>query len=222
MKTFKQIHEAALSVAQQRLMALALQHKRGELEADKVTPEVEKLADSMSEKELEDFASTKHKGLPKKVDEARTSSYDNAATVAAVGALAGALKKAKDRFDPVKVNKARREREERKKEREQAQKEIEQRKRDRAKKRADDQREKEQRKRDRDRKKAQNRVNEGPFRGIGKMLMKRKLQKGMKRDDSEFEKIRKRPSGGSKGDDMEASIKSYQRKRSALDRLTKR
>ena len=131
MKTFKQIHEAALSVAQQRLMALALQHKRGELEADKVTPEVEKLADSMSEKELEDFASTKHKDLPKKVDE-------------------------------------------------------------------------------------------GPFRGIGKMLMKRKLQKGMKRDDSEFEKIRKRPSGGSKGDDMEASIKSYQRKRSALDRLTKR
>lgn len=131
MKTFKQIHEAALSVAQQRLMALALQHKRGELEANKVTPEVEKLADSMSEKELEDFASTKHKDLPKKVDE-------------------------------------------------------------------------------------------GPFRGIGKMLMKRKLQKGMKRDDSEFEKIRKRPSGGSKGDDMEASIKSYQRKRSALDRLTKR
>ena len=186
MKTFKQIHEKALSIAE-------------------------------------------HKDLPKKVDEAPTSSYDNVATVAAVGALAGALKKAKgalkkakDRFDPVKVNQARREREERKKEREQAQKEIEQRKRDRAKKRTDDQREKEQRKRDRDRKKAQNRVNEGPFRGIGKMLMKRKLQKGMKRDDSEFEKIRKRPSGGSKGDDMEASIKSYQRKRSALDRLTKR
>ena len=69
MKTFKQIHEKALSVAQQKLMALALQHKRGELEADKVTPEVEKLADSMSEKELEDFASTKHKDLPKKIEE---------------------------------------------------------------------------------------------------------------------------------------------------------
>jgi len=69
MKTFKQIQEKALSVAQQKLMALALQHKRGELEADKVIPAVEKLADSMSEKELEDFASTKHKGLPKKVDE---------------------------------------------------------------------------------------------------------------------------------------------------------
>ena len=68
MKTFKQIQEKALSVAQQKLMALALQHKRGELEADKVTPAVEKLADSMSEKELEDFASTKHKGLPKKVE----------------------------------------------------------------------------------------------------------------------------------------------------------
>ena len=222
MITFKQLQEKAASQQQQKLMGLALAYKRGEVPEDEVSATVKALADRMSEKDLEDFASTKHKGLPKKVDEAPTSSYDNAATVAAVGALAGALKKAKDRFDPVKVNKARREREERKKEREQAQKEIEQRKRDRAKKRTDDQREKEQRKRDRDRKKAQNRVNEGPFRGIGKMLMKRKLQKGMKRDDSEFEKIRKRPSGGSKGDDMEASIKSYQRKRSALDRLTKR
>jgi len=66
---FKNLHEKATSIAQQKLMALALQHKRGKLDSDKVTPAVEKLAKSMSEKELDDFASTKHKGLPNKVDE---------------------------------------------------------------------------------------------------------------------------------------------------------
>jgi HPt (histidine-containing phosphotransfer) domain-containing protein len=66
---FKQLHEKATSIAQQKLMALALQHKRGELDADKVTPAVEKLAKSMSEKELDDFASTKHKGLPQKKED---------------------------------------------------------------------------------------------------------------------------------------------------------
>ena len=60
---FKQLNEKATSVAQQRLMALALQHKRGELPADKVSPAVKDLAKGMSEKELEDFAKTKHKGL---------------------------------------------------------------------------------------------------------------------------------------------------------------
>ena len=66
---FKQLHEKATSIAQQKLMALALQHKRGELDAGKVTPAVEKLAKSMSTKELEDFASTKHKGLPQKKED---------------------------------------------------------------------------------------------------------------------------------------------------------
>ena len=70
---FKQLHEKATSIAQQKLMALALQHKRGELDADKVTPAVEKLAKSMSEKELDDFASTKHKGLPQKKEDNEVS-----------------------------------------------------------------------------------------------------------------------------------------------------
>lgn len=68
---FKDLHEKATSIAQQKLMALALQHKRGELDADKVTPAVEKLAKSMSEKELDDFASTKHKGLPQKKEDVK-------------------------------------------------------------------------------------------------------------------------------------------------------
>ena len=66
---FKQLNEKATSVAQQRLMALALQHKRGELPADKVSPAVKDLAKGMSEKDLEDFAKTKHKGLPQKKED---------------------------------------------------------------------------------------------------------------------------------------------------------
>lgn len=66
---FKELNEKATSVAQQRLMALALQHKRGELPADKVSPAVKDLAKGMSEKDLEDFAKTKHKGLPQKKED---------------------------------------------------------------------------------------------------------------------------------------------------------
>jgi hypothetical protein len=50
-------------------MGLALAYKRGEVEDSKVSDTVRDLAKSMSEKELEDFAKTKHKGLPDKVDE---------------------------------------------------------------------------------------------------------------------------------------------------------
>lgn len=45
-------------------MGMALAHKRGEL--PDASEEVRRLATSMSEKDLEDFASTKHDGLPKK------------------------------------------------------------------------------------------------------------------------------------------------------------
>lgn len=70
---FKELNEKATSVAQQRLMALALQHKRGELPADKVSPAVKDLAKGMSEKDLEDFAKTKHKGLPQKKEDNEVS-----------------------------------------------------------------------------------------------------------------------------------------------------
>ena len=70
---FKELQEKATSVAQQRLMALALQHKRGELPADKVSPAVKDLAKGMSEKDLEDFAKTKHKGLPQKKEDNEVS-----------------------------------------------------------------------------------------------------------------------------------------------------
>jgi hypothetical protein len=57
----------AVSQQQQKLMALALAYKRGE--AKDVSAKVKEIAGSMSEKDLEDFASTKHKGLPMKKEE---------------------------------------------------------------------------------------------------------------------------------------------------------
>jgi hypothetical protein len=55
------------SVKQQKFMGLVLAYKRGEIPASKVSKNVKQVADAMSEKELEKFAGTKHKGLPKKV-----------------------------------------------------------------------------------------------------------------------------------------------------------
>lgn len=60
--------EEAKSKAQQKLMGMALAVKRGEYKGEP-SSEVKKLAKSMSEKDLEDYASTKHKGKPEHVDE---------------------------------------------------------------------------------------------------------------------------------------------------------
>jgi hypothetical protein len=57
----------AVSQKQQKFMGLVLAYKRGEIPASKVSKNVKQVADAMSEKELEKFAGTKHKGLPKKV-----------------------------------------------------------------------------------------------------------------------------------------------------------
>lgn len=59
----------AVSQQQQKIMGLALAYKRGEVPASKVSAEVKKIAKSMSEKELEKYAGTKHKGLPTTVGE---------------------------------------------------------------------------------------------------------------------------------------------------------
>jgi hypothetical protein len=63
----------ALSVQQQKLMGLALAYKRGKVSSSDVSKTVKQLANSMSEKELEKYASTSHKGLPKKVGETKKS-----------------------------------------------------------------------------------------------------------------------------------------------------
>lgn len=63
----------ALSQQQQKLMGLALAYKRGKVSPSDVGKSVKQLANSMSEKELEKYAGTSHKGLPKKVKETKKS-----------------------------------------------------------------------------------------------------------------------------------------------------
>jgi len=56
----------AKSKKQQRFFGMVHARQKGE---DVGGPEVEKVAKSISKKDAEDFASTKHKGLPEKVDD---------------------------------------------------------------------------------------------------------------------------------------------------------
>lgn len=58
----------ATSQQQQKLFGLALAFKRGEVPASEVSDEIKDIADRMSEKDIEDFASTPHSGLPAKVE----------------------------------------------------------------------------------------------------------------------------------------------------------
>ena len=48
-------------------MGLALSVKRGDTPMSSVTPQVARMAREMKEKDLKDFAGTKHDGLPEKV-----------------------------------------------------------------------------------------------------------------------------------------------------------
>jgi hypothetical protein len=59
----------AQSQQQQKLFGLALSVKRGETPRSEASEDVLGIVDSMTEKEIEDFASTSHKGLPPKVEE---------------------------------------------------------------------------------------------------------------------------------------------------------
>ena len=61
----------AVSKAQQRFMGMVHAVKNGDMEAP--SKEVEKAADSISDKDAKDFASTKHKGLPNKKENMNTT-----------------------------------------------------------------------------------------------------------------------------------------------------
>ncbi|MCK9551759.1 DUF3008 family protein [Aquamicrobium sp.] len=54
----------AKSKAQQKAAGAALSAKRGEAPKSKLIGASKEMYESMSEKELEEFAETKHKGLP--------------------------------------------------------------------------------------------------------------------------------------------------------------
>lgn len=59
----------AKSKAQQKAAGAALSAKRGETKVSDLQGASKEMYNSMTEKELEDFASTDHAGLPDKVDD---------------------------------------------------------------------------------------------------------------------------------------------------------
>ena len=75
--------EKAKSKSQQRMMGMALAYKRGELKGSQVSDQVKKMADTMSEKDLEDYAKTKHDNLPDSVDEAMSMQQRRKASIRA-------------------------------------------------------------------------------------------------------------------------------------------
>lgn len=72
-KFYKMLQEKAVSQNQQQLAGMALAYLRGEM--PNASEEVKKMA-KMGEKKLRDFAKTKHKGLPEKVEEAKCETSD--------------------------------------------------------------------------------------------------------------------------------------------------
>lgn len=72
-----QVVEKAVSKAQQKFMGMVTAAKKGEKPASK---EVAKAAKGMSKKDAEDFASTKHKGLPEKKKKTNEMSPPDGAT----------------------------------------------------------------------------------------------------------------------------------------------
>jgi hypothetical protein len=72
------VMEKAVSTAQQKLMGMVHAAKKGAKPASK---EVAKIAKGMSKKAAKDYASTKHKGLPKHVGETATAGGTSAANV---------------------------------------------------------------------------------------------------------------------------------------------
>lgn len=58
----------AVSKAQQKAAGAALAAKRGELKVSELVGASKEMYDSMSEKQLEEFAETEHKGLPEHKD----------------------------------------------------------------------------------------------------------------------------------------------------------
>lgn len=59
----------AVSKAQQRAAGAALSAKRGETKVGDLVGASKEMYDSMTEKELEDFAETEHDGLPERKEE---------------------------------------------------------------------------------------------------------------------------------------------------------
>jgi len=74
----------AKSQAQQKFMGIVRSIQKGEQPASKFSKKAQDAAKDMKKKDTEDFASTKHKGLPKKVKEALLSENPAASAAAAM------------------------------------------------------------------------------------------------------------------------------------------
>jgi hypothetical protein len=70
------LSEKSLSVNQQQAAGAALAAKRGEIDPSELKGSSLQMYKSMTEKQLRDFAKTKHKGLPEKVDESNCGCED--------------------------------------------------------------------------------------------------------------------------------------------------
>lgn len=71
-----ELEEKSMSKAQQKAAGAALAAKRGEGDPDKLQGASKEMYKSMTTKELEDFAHTKHKGLPDKKEEVQEEPAD--------------------------------------------------------------------------------------------------------------------------------------------------
>ena len=66
----------AKSKAQQKFMGLVKSYQDGDVPASKVSKAVKDAAKSMGEKEVDKYASTKHKGLPNKKERVEWISHE--------------------------------------------------------------------------------------------------------------------------------------------------
>jgi hypothetical protein len=69
LKKVQDLEEMSVSINQQQAAGAALSAKRGKTDPSTLKGASREMYDSMTEKQLRDFAKTKHKGLPEKVDE---------------------------------------------------------------------------------------------------------------------------------------------------------
>ena len=72
-----QLVEKSVSVNQQQAAGAALSAKRGEIDPSELKGASLEMYKTMTEKQLRDFAKTKHEGLPEKVEEENCSPKDN-------------------------------------------------------------------------------------------------------------------------------------------------
>jgi 2-methylcitrate dehydratase PrpD len=87
----------AKSAAQQKAAGAALSAKRGKTSPSKLTGASRSMYNSMSESELDEFASTKRKGKPEHVSKSRTKKTSSRSTARKSPALKSTTRKATSR-----------------------------------------------------------------------------------------------------------------------------